>query len=150
MLSVPLVAALPRTNVHHWWQQVCLRRIRNIHNPFFPLLPYSLLPLILVVLRVTTRNNQFSLRSPQLQKLSRTKVDSTKRWSVRAVMAAVCQAGQPGGGRGLASLSCCIMLKCTVTLWDLLPRWPCLHSEEEACSPLPYLYPNYLGKELIL
>lgn len=44
MLSVPLVAALPRTNVHHCWQQVCLRRIGNMHNPFFPLLSCSLLP----------------------------------------------------------------------------------------------------------
>ena len=51
MLSVPLVAALPRTNVHHWWQQVCLRRIRNIHNPFFPPLSGSLLPCIFVVCR---------------------------------------------------------------------------------------------------
>lgn len=57
MLSVPLVAALPRTNVHHWWQQVCLRRIRNIHNPFFSLLSCSLLPLILVTLYVTAFYN---------------------------------------------------------------------------------------------
>lgn len=67
MLSVPLVAALPRTNVHHCWQQVCLRRIGNMHNPFFSsalLLPP---PLVLVVSLhfVTAHGHQPCLWAPE-------------------------------------------------------------------------------------
>lgn len=46
MLSAAPVAALPRTNVPHWWQQVRLKRGRNVHNPCFSLLSCSLLPLV--------------------------------------------------------------------------------------------------------
>lgn len=46
MLSAAPVAALPRTNVPHWWQQVRLKRGRNVHNSCFSLLSCSLLPLV--------------------------------------------------------------------------------------------------------